>query len=503
MAGALLLVTGALVLTTPEAGSSVPQRAAVIHYPACDPVAKSLQTCVDDATSTQRDPATIQLDTDDAALQSVTVDSKWVRLVSPHGSRHEIGRLYFTDTTDPAEATPTWLQLERVAVTDSLQVLLSRVPASKVSVIDSDIGGAVDGRGMYVSTSVSASVSVVSSRIRATTSSGQPTVMNIRPTLDAGERFDIRVVGSLLTGHGSTTGANAFFLDALGAGDVSAVLANNDIYDTHQCGCGAGSTVTVLPEESTHADVQVVGNTFDLAPVNGVGLTVPDPGATMRAAVLNNTFSRLDRGIYAENPGRLTLAAGHNNFWDLAHGNYTDPGLSLGSDNLKVDPRFVDAAHGDLRLRPTSRLVDSGLACGPAPVAMPDASGRARVAGREADIGAHERGGSSRPGVVRQGNARNNTLDGTRNADVLCGFGGTDRLKGGPGDDFLSGGAGHDRIFAGGGRDRLLGGLGPDVLCARDGLRDAVVGGAGRDTAVSDRKDRRVQVERKGGKRTC
>lgn len=46
------------------------------------------------------------------------------------------------------------------------------------------------------------------------------------------------------------------------------------------------------------------------------------------------------------------------------------------------------------------------------------------------------------------------------------------------------------RLYGGGGRDRLLAGRGRDVLVARDGVRDYVDGGLGRDRARVDRLDR-------------
>lgn len=71
-------------------------------------------------------------------------------------------------------------------------------------------------------------------------------------------------------------------------------------------------------------------------------------------------------------------------------------------------------------------------------------------------------------------------VEGTPRADVICGRRGADTIVGLRGDDRLDGGPG---------RDRLLGGPGSDVLLARDGVRDLVDCGRGRDTAVVDRRD--------------
>jgi len=100
-------------------------------------------------------------------------------------------------------------------------------------------------------------------------------------------------------------------------------------------------------------------------------------------------------------------------------------------------------------------------------------------------------------------------LDGAGGGDLLLGLGGNDRLTGGAGRDGLGGGAGHDVLRGGGGADRFSGRLGSDRLYAKDGIRDSVVGGPGRDRASVDtaagsskrfarRADRVRGVERRG-----
>ena len=99
---------------------------------------------------------------------------------------------------------------------------------------------------------------------------------------------------------------------------------------------------------------------------------------------------------------------------------------------------------------------------------------------------------------VLAGTARADVLRGLRGADTLRGRAGRDLLSGGSGHDRLSGGAGNDRLFGGPGRDRLTGGAGADTLRggsgadtirARDGRRDRISCGAGRDTASVDARD--------------
>ena len=135
------------------------------------------------------------------------------------------------------------------------------------------------------------------------------------------------------------------------------------------------------------------------------------------------------------------------------------------------------------------------------------------------------------------GDARDNVLEGTEWRDVINGFGGKDRISGGPATDLLYGGPGDDVIrggpylvdsgdmidggpgndilhggraeggnhgaddvlfgrsgadvLSGGpGRDLLSGGSGPDTIHARDGERDVVNCGRGRDVAFVDQLDR-------------
>lgn len=97
------------------------------------------------------------------------------------------------------------------------------------------------------------------------------------------------------------------------------------------------------------------------------------------------------------------------------------------------------------------------------------------------------------------GTARADVLAGRGGDDVLAGRGGADRLSGGRGNDVLRGGGGRDRLSGGPGDDRLSGDAGADVLDggpgrdrigARDGARDRIACGPGRDTAILDAIDR-------------
>ena len=103
--------------------------------------------------------------------------------------------------------------------------------------------------------------------------------------------------------------------------------------------------------------------------------------------------------------------------------------------------------------------------------------------------------------VTRDGDDSDETLRGTARSDLLVGRGGDDRIFGYGGDDRLYGGQGNDFLRGGPGKDRMDGGAGNDRIEARDGQRDVVICGAGRDEVVSDQKDViRGDCERVNGK---
>jgi hypothetical protein len=94
------------------------------------------------------------------------------------------------------------------------------------------------------------------------------------------------------------------------------------------------------------------------------------------------------------------------------------------------------------------------------------------------------------------GGRGNDRLSGLGGDDCLDGGAGNDVLNGGPGNDVLNGGPGADTLDGGPGADTLAGGPGRDVIVARDGVRDRISCGSGRDTARVDRVDRVSGCER-------
>jgi Ca2+-binding RTX toxin-like protein len=102
--------------------------------------------------------------------------------------------------------------------------------------------------------------------------------------------------------------------------------------------------------------------------------------------------------------------------------------------------------------------------------------------------------GAGQPACTITGTLGNDYLFDSAGDDVVCGLGGNDTLAATGGNDVLIGGAGADTLQGGAGSDDLRGGPGDDVLLARDGRRDRVDGGAGRDTAWVDRRVDRVSA---------
>ena len=101
-----------------------------------------------------------------------------------------------------------------------------------------------------------------------------------------------------------------------------------------------------------------------------------------------------------------------------------------------------------------------------------------------------------------RGLGANDSLSGGDGKDVLYGGPGEDRIDGGKGEDVIYGGDGNDvlkeevpgnrtapSLDGGPGEDMIYGGDGNDGLAAKDGQRDKLYCGAGRDTYYADKID--------------
>jgi hypothetical protein len=88
------------------------------------------------------------------------------------------------------------------------------------------------------------------------------------------------------------------------------------------------------------------------------------------------------------------------------------------------------------------------------------------------------------------GRAGGDRIRGRGGNDCLYGGRGNDMLSGGRGNDLLDGGRGSDKLNGGPGTDVMKGGSGRDVIGARDGVRDRISCGPGRDVARVDALDK-------------
>ena len=88
------------------------------------------------------------------------------------------------------------------------------------------------------------------------------------------------------------------------------------------------------------------------------------------------------------------------------------------------------------------------------------------------------------------GEADSDQLDGGPGDDRIDGGGAADRLIGGRGRDVVLAGGGNDIVSDSGGRNKVSGGSGSDVISVRNGQRDVVHCGKGRDRVSADRVDK-------------
>jgi Ca2+-binding RTX toxin-like protein len=87
------------------------------------------------------------------------------------------------------------------------------------------------------------------------------------------------------------------------------------------------------------------------------------------------------------------------------------------------------------------------------------------------------------------GGDANDKLTGGDGNDTLTGLAGDDVLNGGAGDDTLIGGDGNDVLVGGSGTNLVMAGAGNDRIAVRDGKRDRVDCGPGKDTVSADKRD--------------
>ena len=96
--------------------------------------------------------------------------------------------------------------------------------------------------------------------------------------------------------------------------------------------------------------------------------------------------------------------------------------------------------------------------------------------------------GTDKPEVL-VGGPGGNYIRGAGGGDAIYGLGGDDILFGDEGNDQVWGGRGNDVLYGGRGQDVLVGRWDDDRIYSRDGERDFIHCGAGRDTVIADFRD--------------
>jgi Ca2+-binding RTX toxin-like protein len=145
--------------------------------------------------------------------------------------------------------------------------------------------------------------------------------------------------------------------------------------------------------------------------------------------------------------------------------------LLTGDGNINI----LEGGSGDDRLRGfgNADVLDGGIGTDTADYSAFYSANRS--VGVIVDLSAGHATGDGADSLAGIENVRGSSFD-----DSIAGDGQANRL---------SGGDGRDTITGRGGNDLLLGGDGADFFAARDGLRDRVYGGPGRDRARVDRRD--------------
>ena len=210
---------------------------------------------------------------------------------------------------------------------------------------------------------------------------------------------------------------------------------------------------------------------------------------------------------------KVTLGGGNDTFASTDEPTDESPGKPEGCLALQSFAALeLDAGPG-IDLIAGTRLADT-IAGGPGDDYISSWDGDDRVAGGAGDdlIETHDGndvadGGSGRD-VIHLDETGRSTGDscfrasGRHEHDVGRGGPGNDAVTTSGGGDRLEGGAGNDTLGGGNpkqrGRDRIFGGPGRDRIYARDGVRDYINCGPGKDVvSYADRSDRAVGCEKR------
>lgn len=336
-----------------------------------------------------------------------------------------------------------------------------------------------------------ATVSAIGGQLTYTAGAGEANVVRIFPTEDRSAVIvtERGTLGSgnpltLTRGEGCTVTSSGSAQEARCAGVTSLIVNSGDLNDT------------VINDTSFTSTIDL-GDGDDIA-LGGFQNTTtnPDrPGDTLTGGNGNDRLNgRAGNDVYRGGAGDDFIDADEQTEITGAAG-ADDVDCGPGTDFAYSDPSDTVANCENPRTRQPANVADIAPAPGtptgttaPAQPGTPGAPGSAptRPTDRQSRACANR----------KRGTRKGDKITGTRGGDRLFGLGGNDVIKGLAGDDCLYGGAGSDRLSGGAGKDRIYGGSGNDVIAAKDGTKDTVVCGGGRDRATVDRIDRVVGCER-------
>ena len=182
----------------------------------------------------------------------------------------------------------------------------------------------------------------------------------------------ITVEGFVIRGGSATTGGGLYL-----SGPLAATIQNVMFYGNTATHGGGLASAGGAP--------RLYNNTFayNTATSNGGGLYLAGSTPVLSNTIVVSNSASTGGGLYVV-PG-TTPSLAYNDFWHNSGGDYA--GISPGSTDLAVDPRFADPAGGDLHLRPDSPCLHTA---DPATTLPRDLEGDPRPLGRGYDIGADE-----------------------------------------------------------------------------------------------------------------
>ncbi len=298
-----------------------------------------------------------------------------------------------------------------------------------------------------------------------------------------------------ILGTGAATISESTISSNTTAGEVVGMISGS-ITNSTISGNEANFVIAVGLGSTTMRSVTVAGNEVSggvpILAGNGATLTVQNTLAADNIGGSQNFVAF--PGFPPFIPAGTIVSAG-NNLSDRS-----DPELDQPTDIVNADPqlRLLGDYGGPTKthaLRITSPAVDAGFADG----LLTDQRGQLRPAHQPhipnvadgADIGAFELGPDPTvpPDCDLAGTSGDDVLQGSDDAETICGLGGDDVIRGGGGDDVLRGGAGRDALTGNAGNDTLDGEGGDDSLLGGTGA-DQFNGGADTDTAkYTDHQD--------------